>query len=41
LMPGVKIGNNCWIGPNVIVYRDIPQNTRVVLKQEIEQKELE
>ena len=41
LMPGVKIGNNCWIGPNVIVYRDIPPNTRVVLKQEIEQRKLE
>ena len=41
LMPGVKIGNNCWIGPNVIVYRDIPPNTRVVLKQDIEQRKLE
>jgi bifunctional UDP-N-acetylglucosamine pyrophosphorylase/glucosamine-1-phosphate N-acetyltransferase len=41
LMPGVKIGNNCWIGPNVIVYRDVPPNTRVVLKQEIEQRKLE
>ena len=41
LMPGIKVGNNCWIGPNVVVYRDLPPNTRVVLKQEIEQKELE
>ncbi len=41
LMPGVKVGNNCWIGPNVIVYRDLPPNTRVVLKQEVEQKKLE
>jgi bifunctional UDP-N-acetylglucosamine pyrophosphorylase/glucosamine-1-phosphate N-acetyltransferase len=41
LMPGVKIGNNCWIGPNVIVYRDVPPNTRVVLKPEVEQRKLE
>jgi bifunctional UDP-N-acetylglucosamine pyrophosphorylase/glucosamine-1-phosphate N-acetyltransferase len=41
LMPGVKIGNNCWIGPNVVVYRDIPPNTKVILKQEIQQKKLE
>ena len=40
LMPGVKVGNNCWIGPNVIVYRDLSPNTRVVLKQEIEQEKL-
>lgn len=41
LMPGVKVGNNCWIGPNIVLYRDLPPNTRVVLKQEIEQKKLE
>jgi UDP-N-acetylglucosamine diphosphorylase/glucosamine-1-phosphate N-acetyltransferase len=41
LMPGIKVGNNCWIGPNVIVYRDLPPNTRIVLKQEIEQEKLE
>jgi bifunctional UDP-N-acetylglucosamine pyrophosphorylase/glucosamine-1-phosphate N-acetyltransferase len=41
LMPGVKVGNNCWIGPNVIVYRDLPANTRVLLKQDVEQKKLE
>jgi UDP-N-acetylglucosamine diphosphorylase/glucosamine-1-phosphate N-acetyltransferase len=41
LMPGVKVGNDSWIGPNVVVYRDIPANTRVTLKQEIEQRKLE
>jgi bifunctional UDP-N-acetylglucosamine pyrophosphorylase/glucosamine-1-phosphate N-acetyltransferase len=41
LMPGVKVGNDSWIGPNVIVYRDVPANTRVILKQEIEQERLE
>jgi len=39
-MPGVKVGHDSWIGPNVAVYRDVPSNTRVLLKQEIEQKEI-
>jgi bifunctional UDP-N-acetylglucosamine pyrophosphorylase/glucosamine-1-phosphate N-acetyltransferase len=37
-MPGVKVGNDSWIGPNVIAYRDIPPNTVLLLKQETEQK---
>jgi len=40
-MPGVKVGPDSWIGPNVVVQRDVPPNTRVLLKQEIEQKETE
>jgi len=40
-MPGVKVGPDSWIGPNVVVHRDVPSNTRVLLKQEIEQKEIE
>jgi bifunctional UDP-N-acetylglucosamine pyrophosphorylase/glucosamine-1-phosphate N-acetyltransferase len=39
-MPGVKVGHDSWIGPNVVVHRDVPSNTRVLLKQEIEQKEI-
>lgn len=39
-MPGVKVGNNCWIGPNVIVYRDMPANTTVLLKQNLEEGKL-
>ncbi len=39
LMPGVKIGNNCWIGPNVTLYHDVSPNTIVLLKQELEQRE--
>lgn len=39
-MPGVKVGNNCWIGPNVVVYRDLPANTVVLLKQNLEERKL-
>ena len=39
-MPGVKVGHDSWIGPNVVVYQDVPSNTRVLLKQEIDQKEI-
>lgn len=34
-MPGVTIGCNCWIGPNVVVYRDVPPNAILVLEQQI------
>ncbi len=37
-MPGVKVGNNSWIGPNVIVHRDLPANTVVLLKQDLEER---
>jgi len=40
IMPGVKVGHDSWIGPNVVVHRDVPSNTRVLLKQETEQKEI-
>jgi UDP-N-acetylglucosamine diphosphorylase/glucosamine-1-phosphate N-acetyltransferase len=36
-MPGVKVGNNCWIGPNVNLHRDVPPNTQILLKQQIEE----
>ena len=39
-MPGVKVGCNSWIGPNVVVYRDLPPNTITLLKQSLEQREL-
>jgi bifunctional UDP-N-acetylglucosamine pyrophosphorylase/glucosamine-1-phosphate N-acetyltransferase len=35
-MPGVKVGNDCWIGPNVNIARDIPPKTKIILKQHIE-----
>jgi len=39
-MPGVKVGHNSWIGPNLIVDQDVPSNTFLLLKQEIEQREI-
>jgi len=38
-MPGVKVGNDSWIGPNVIANQDIPSNAVILLKQQTEQKE--
>jgi UDP-N-acetylglucosamine diphosphorylase/glucosamine-1-phosphate N-acetyltransferase len=40
-MPGVKVGCNSWIGPNVVVSRDVAANRLVVLKQNLEERELE
>ena len=41
LMPGVKVGNNSWVGPNVVLYRDLSANSRIVVKQEVEEGKLE
>ncbi len=38
LMPGIKLGNDCWVGPNVVVNRDLPSKTVIMLKQEVEQR---
>lgn len=37
-MPGVKVGNECWVGANVMVERDVEPNTIVALKQVWEKK---
>jgi bifunctional UDP-N-acetylglucosamine pyrophosphorylase/glucosamine-1-phosphate N-acetyltransferase len=37
-MPGIKVGCNSQIGPGVIVYRDVPANTVVLLKQSLEER---
>ncbi|MEM2119086.1 MAG: glucose-1-phosphate thymidylyltransferase, partial [Candidatus Bathyarchaeia archaeon] len=39
-MPGVKVGVNSWVGPNVVVERDLPNDSVVLLKQTVEKKEL-
>jgi len=35
LMPGVKVGHNSWIWPNVVVHKDVPSNMIVTLQQQI------
>lgn len=35
LLPGVKVGNNSWIGVNYVVERDIPANTYVFQQQSV------
>ena len=40
LMPGVKVGQNSWIGPNLVISRDVPSDAFLLLRQEIEQKEM-
>jgi len=39
-MPGVKVGNNCWIGPHVLVSSDVPPDTVLLLRQELEERRL-
>jgi len=39
LMPGVKVGHGSWIGPNLVVNRDVPSKTLLLLKQEMEERE--
>ncbi|MHC1591159.1 MAG: bifunctional sugar-1-phosphate nucleotidylyltransferase/acetyltransferase, partial [Candidatus Helarchaeales archaeon] len=36
LMPGVIIGMNCAIGPNINVFEDVPSGTFLIGKQEKE-----
>lgn len=40
LMPGVKVGCNSCLGPNVVVYRDVPSDTLVLLTQSLEERKL-
>lgn len=37
-MPGIKVGNDSCIGPNVIVQRDVPPKTTILLKQDTEKR---
>jgi len=34
-MPGVRVGPNSWIGPNIVVYEDVPPDTILILEQQI------
>ena len=35
ILPGVKIGCNSWIYPNVVVTKDVPSDTFLVLRQQL------
>ena len=35
-MPGVKVGSNSFVGPGVTLYDDVPDNKKVLVKQELE-----
>ncbi|MCW4020992.1 MAG: sugar phosphate nucleotidyltransferase [Candidatus Bathyarchaeota archaeon] len=35
-MPGVKVGCNSWVGPNLVVTRDVPSDTFLILRQQVE-----
>jgi UDP-N-acetylglucosamine diphosphorylase/glucosamine-1-phosphate N-acetyltransferase len=39
-MPGVKVGCNSWVGPNVVVQRDVPADSVLLLKQNLEERRL-
>ncbi|MCK4320032.1 glucose-1-phosphate thymidylyltransferase, partial [Candidatus Bathyarchaeota archaeon] len=38
-MPGIKVGQDSWIGPNLVVYHDVPSNAFLLLKQKVEEHE--
>lgn len=40
-MPGVKVGCNSWIGPNVVVDRDLADGKILLLKQNLEERDLD
>jgi len=35
-MPGTSIGFGCWIGAGVVLHKNVPSNTKVFVKQELE-----
>jgi bifunctional UDP-N-acetylglucosamine pyrophosphorylase/glucosamine-1-phosphate N-acetyltransferase len=39
LMPGVKVGANSWVGPNFMVKKDLPANTKALLRQNEDKRE--
>jgi UDP-N-acetylglucosamine diphosphorylase / glucose-1-phosphate thymidylyltransferase / UDP-N-acetylgalactosamine diphosphorylase / glucosamine-1-phosphate N-acetyltransferase / galactosamine-1-phosphate N-acetyltransferase len=39
LMPGVKVGNNSWVGAGFIVERDLPANAMAIVKQSLSKTE--
>jgi UDP-N-acetylglucosamine diphosphorylase / glucose-1-phosphate thymidylyltransferase / UDP-N-acetylgalactosamine diphosphorylase / glucosamine-1-phosphate N-acetyltransferase / galactosamine-1-phosphate N-acetyltransferase len=39
-MPGIKVGEGSRIGPGVILYHDVPERRRLLLRQDVEQRDL-
>ncbi|MCS7186644.1 MAG: NDP-sugar synthase [Armatimonadota bacterium] len=39
LMPGVKVGSYCCVGPGVILYEDLPHRTIVLVQQNLEHRQ--
>jgi bifunctional UDP-N-acetylglucosamine pyrophosphorylase/glucosamine-1-phosphate N-acetyltransferase len=39
LMPGVKVGNDSWVGPGLILERDLPAKSVAVLKQSCDRRD--
>jgi len=39
-MPGVKVGCNSWVGPNIVAYKDVPPNIIMTVQQQIRSAEL-
>jgi len=35
---GRKIGNNCFVGPGVVVYKDIPDGSKTRVKQKLDER---
>ena len=40
IMPGRKIGNQVWVGPGVVIDKDIPPNKRVFVSQAIQETDI-
>ncbi|MHA1231951.1 MAG: bifunctional sugar-1-phosphate nucleotidylyltransferase/acetyltransferase [Candidatus Helarchaeota archaeon] len=40
IFPGIKIGTNSIVGPNINVWHDIPENSQVILKEKLEIKKI-
>ncbi len=40
IMPGRKIGNQVWVGPGVVIDKDIPPNKRVFVSQAIQETDM-
>jgi hypothetical protein len=39
-MPGVKVGEGSRVGPGVILYRDVPEHRRLLLRQDVVEQNL-